>query len=180
MKIFPCRIFAFFLILMVLPSCGIKTSVQTKEGFDFKQVKTFSVFPRSSEFVNLQELSDFQRNRIEMAIEQSMESHQYLYVDHEQADVVVSYFWAGRSLKELAKYNSKVKACIGCTKEEKSNYNRKIRLSTLIIDVLDSKSYRSIYRNLTILKLNGKNNSEENQQIIASTVTDLLADFPLQ
>ena len=177
MKTFQRRILSLFIIFFLLSSCTVITNVQTKEGFDFKSIQTYSIFPRNSEFVSLQELSDFQRNRIELAIERAMESQQFQYADYNKADVVVSYFWAGRNFKALAKYNDKVKACIRCSKFQKEDYNRDIRASSLIIDVLDNKTYRTVYRNSTVLELRGKNNSEENQEIIMETVTDLLSDL---
>ena len=49
------------------------------------------MFPRDSKFNEVQYLSDFQRNRVEISIEKVMEQRNFSYTEYEQADVVVEH-----------------------------------------------------------------------------------------
>ncbi|WNC69273.1 DUF4136 domain-containing protein [Thalassotalea nanhaiensis] len=171
-------IIALFIPALFITGCSTSPDTSFNNEFNFANVKTYSLFPRESKFTELQEMSDFQRNRIELAVEQQMELQQFSYTHFEQADVIISYFLVGNSLRELQKYNKGVKACLGCSQNEQAALNKDIRTSMLVLDVLDSEKKRSIFRGYTKVDLDPKNTSEENQQETIEAVQLILSQFP--
>ncbi|WNC71667.1 DUF4136 domain-containing protein [Thalassotalea psychrophila] len=169
---------SFFCSVLFITGCSTSTETSFNDEFDFTVVKTYSLFPRESKFTELQEMSDFQRNRIELAVEKQMELQNFSYTQFEQADVIISYFLVGNSLSELKKYNKGVKACLGCSQNEQAVLNKDIRTSMLVLDVLDSDKKRSIFRGYTKLDLDPEDTSEENQQETIEAVQLILSQFP--
>lgn len=164
--------------VVFIAGCSSSAETSFNEEFDFSSVKTYSLFPRESKFTELQEMSDFQRNRIELAVEKQMELQHFSYTQFEQADVIISYFLVGNSLSELKKYNKGVKACLGCSQNEQAALNKDIRTSMLVLDILDSENKRSIYRGYAKVDLDPENTSEENQQETIEAVQLILSQFP--
>ena len=167
-----------FVSVLFINGCSTSPETSFNDEFDFAVVKTYSLFPRESKFTELQEMSDFQRNRIELAVEKQMELQHFSYTQFEQADVIISYFLVGNSLGELKKYNKGVKACLGCSQNEQATLNKDIRTSMLVLDILDSEKKRSVFRGYTKLDLDPENTSEENQQETIEAVQLILSQFP--
>ncbi|WOH37139.1 DUF4136 domain-containing protein [Thalassotalea fonticola] len=161
-----------------LNGCSSSPETSFNEEFDFSSVKTYSLFPRESKFTELQDMSDFHRNRIELAVEKQMEKQDFSYSQFEQADVIISYFLVGKSLRELQKYNKGVKACLGCSDKEQAALNKEIKTSMLVLDILDSEKKRSVFRGFTKLDLDVEDTSEENQQETIEAVQMILSKFP--
>ncbi|MEW6998199.1 DUF4136 domain-containing protein [Colwelliaceae bacterium BS250] len=166
------------LVTLLISGCSSQTEYRFDQDYDFSQVKTYGIFPRESKFSDIQHLSDFQRNRIEISIENVMEQRNFSYAEYEKADVVVSYFWVGRSLQELREYNKGVKACLGCSPSEQQDLNKDIKSSMLIIDIIDNANQRSVYRSFVKIKLKEGNSSDENNDLIIEAVAEMLANFP--
>ncbi|WP_371376121.1 DUF4136 domain-containing protein [Thalassotalea aquiviva] len=174
-RIFFCLpIFA----LVYLVGCASPAPVHIQDH-NFNSIKTYSLFARASKFNEIQALSDYQRNRIELAIERTMEEKNYAYAPVANADVIVSYFLVRDSTEDFIKYNKLVQACLGCSKQKLAKQHHKIKPQTLVLDVLDNDSQRSVYRSYTSLKTELKNTSDENQQIIMQAVDKMLMNFPL-
>eukprot|EP00487_Bulimina_marginata_P011933 TRINITY_DN7905_c1_g1_i1.p1 TRINITY_DN7905_c1_g1~~TRINITY_DN7905_c1_g1_i1.p1 ORF type:complete len:125 (+),score=6.61 TRINITY_DN7905_c1_g1_i1:87-461(+) len=89
------KVFSILLIFTLLSACSSnhKTGVVYHEGFDFSQVKNYSFYHRNSAFTDSQNLIDARRNAIEIAIERTMENNNFNYLEPEQADVVVTYYY---------------------------------------------------------------------------------------
>lgn len=170
---------SFFSLVMTLAGCSVDPEFRYTKEYDFSAVKTYSLFPRESKFSSIQQISDFQRNRIELSIEEEMEGFYLTYKDYEDADVVVSYFIVENSLKELKAYNKGVAACLGCSNNQQKELNKDIKTSMLIIDVLDNENKRSVYRSFVDMKLDDKSTSDENNEIIKEAVKNLLINLPL-
>ena len=60
-------------------------------SFDFSQVQKYSFYQRDSTFFDSQSLAYSQRNRIEIAIEKSLNKQGFVYSDLEVADIIVTY-----------------------------------------------------------------------------------------
>ena len=166
------------LVTLLISGCSSNPEYRFDQEYNFAQVKTYGIFPRESKFSEIQYLSDFQRNRIELSIENVMEQRNFSHAEYEQADVVVSYFWVGRSLQELKDYNKGVKACLGCSAAEQQGLNKDIKISMLIIDIIDNETKRSVYRSFNEIKLKEDNSSDENNNLIIEAVIEMLANFP--
>lgn len=163
---------------LMLASCATPPKTTHSESYNFSIVKSYSLFPRESKFTELQRMSDFQRNRIELAIENQMEAQDFEYKELEKSDVVISYFLVGRSLSDLKRYNRRVKACLGCSKKEQERLNKDIRTSMIILDVLDNTKKRSIFRGYSKVKIDEENTSDENQQEMVEAISTILSQFP--
>ncbi|NMP15908.1 MULTISPECIES: DUF4136 domain-containing protein [unclassified Thalassotalea] len=172
------RLLSMVFGLSLMLGCASEPTSSVNPDFNFTQVKTFSLFPRESRFSDIQSLSDYERNRIELAIEQKMEESGFDYKPLEDADVVISYFLVGRSLRELQTYNKLVRACLGCAQAEQQRLNQDIRSSMLVIDVLDSVKRRSVFRGFVKVDLDIENSSDENQQEIIAAVDQILGQLP--
>ncbi|TKB47849.1 DUF4136 domain-containing protein [Thalassotalea mangrovi] len=167
------------LLLMSLKGCASQPRAHINPDYAFTDISFYSLFPRHHQINDIQRLGDFQRNRIELAIEQTMDDLRFSYASEEQADVIVSYFLVQSSLKELNEYHRQVKACLVCTQNELRTLNRKIGPDMLIIDLLSTNNMRSIYRQVSSLKIKPKNTSDENQQLIVEAVQRGLADLAI-
>ncbi len=163
---------------LLVAACTSNTKFNYDVKYDFANISNYSIYPRGSKFNDIQHLSDYQRNRFEIAIEQAMEQRNYPYQNYLQADIVVSYFLVKQSLQELKVYNKAVKACIACGEAEQQQLNKDIKSSMLIIDIVDNKKKRSVYRSFAKLKLSAENNSEENQDLIDQAIENILINFP--
>lgn len=163
---------------LLLAACSTLPETSHSDNYNFSEIKSYSLFPRESKFTELQRMSDFQRNRIELAIENQMEVQNFEYKELEKADVVVSYFLVGRSLTELKKYNRRVRACLGCSNKEQDALNKDIRTSMIILDVLDNTKKRSIFRGYSKVKIDQETTSDENQQEMVEAITGILSQFP--
>ncbi|TRX55895.1 DUF4136 domain-containing protein [Thalassomonas sp. M1454] len=170
---------SFLCFILTLSGCSVSPEYRFNEEYDFSQIKSYSLFPRESKFSSIQQLSDFERNRIELTIEEEMERFALVYKDFEEADVVVSYFFVERSLKELKAYNKGVGACLGCSDNQQKQLNKDIKTSMLIVDVLGNEKKRSIYRSFVDMKLDEKDTSDENNAVIKEAVRNVLANFPV-
>ncbi len=164
-------------MLFSLAGCANQPSAKYNANYPFSEIVSYSLFPRSHAINDVQRLSDFQRNRIELAIEEAMEDLDFSYAEQENADVVVSYFVVQSSLRELKAYNREVKACLVCTEKEQRTINKAVRTDMLIIDLLPTSNMRSVYRQVTDLKMKPKNSSDENRQLIIDAVEQALADL---
>ncbi|OUS28800.1 hypothetical protein A9Q98_07185 [Thalassotalea sp. 42_200_T64] len=163
---------------VLLIACTSNIDTDYNDEFDFTQVKSYGIFPRESKFTELQRMSDFQRNRIELAIENQMDGQDFEYKNFEQADVIVTYFLVGNSLGDLQKYNKGVMACLACSQKEQASLNAGIRRSMLVIDILDSDKKRSVFRGFIKVDIKEKNTSEENQAETVQAVKQILSQFP--
>ncbi|WP_371189557.1 DUF4136 domain-containing protein [Thalassotalea maritima] len=147
-------------------------------GYDFNRVSSYGLYPRDSDFTQLQSLPYYQRSRIEIAIENKMHDLAMNYQPVEQADVIITYFVVQSDPSELWQYNKQVRACLGCTSKEQRQLTKGLRSSTLIIDILDGQTERSVYRAFSKLELNPKDNSDEQQQMIVAAVDNILNQLP--
>ena len=176
------KIFTVLIVSMVGLLAGCTSSPKTTHNleFDFASVKSYSLFPRESKFSELQRMNDFERNRIELALEQQMESIGLEYKELEESDVVVTYFLVGNSLRNLQQYNKGVKACIACTPKEQLALNKEVRTSMLIIDVLDRETKTTVFRGMQKIDLDVEENSEEQNVEVIRVVSEILTLLPIK
>ena len=163
---------------IMLAACAKSADITQKQDYDFSNIQTYSLFPRESNFVDIQALTDVQRNGIELTIEKAMEEAGYEYKDWSESDMIISYFWVRRSLASLHKYNKAVGACLACTTNEQNELNKDIRTNNLIIDVLESERKRTVYRGVFPVDIEADHTSDENLQEIITAVDNILLSFP--
>ena len=177
------RLLSCLALLICLAACSSINSATTsfRDGFDFSSVESYSTYGRNSAFGDLQNLNDTIRNTIELAIEQGFDENGFRYKISENADVMIAYHLLNQNLAELNKYNQQVKYCGYCLnggKNSRVELETKLRPGSLILDIIDPKSQRSVWRSVYPLGFKAQDNSQEMQKKISNAVDSMLRDYP--
>ena len=149
--------------------------------FDFSQVKTYGFYPLDSEFTEVQSLSYNLRNSIEIAIEKTMEKQAFSYAEIDSADILVTYHLLTGKSRDYSRYNKAVLFCQHCLKANtwhQSDNAVKLSKGSLIIDLVDPKKNRSVWRSAQPLSIKDKDNSREVNQKIQQAVQFMLSQYP--
>ena len=150
-------------------------------SFNFDQVKTYSIYQRDSSFTDTQSLLDSKRNSIEIAIEKSLDKNGFSYRQSDTADLIVTYHFLQGKKEDYHDYNREVLFCDLCLKA--SNWYSegsplKIEQGSLIIDLIDTKRKRSVWRNIAPLKLKNKDNAQITQNKIQQIIESMFQQYP--
>ena len=167
------------ILLVLISACSgsKKTGVKYQDIYDFSNIKQYSLYQRDHEFNDWQSLSHAQRNDIELAIERALDHQGYQYTQPEKADVIIAYFLVGQEIGSLKRYNDSVRYCSYCLVHHGSGkrIDRLVLLpGDLIIDVLDGKHQRSIWRAKYPLNIDPKDNSRDVQVKIHDAIATML------
>jgi hypothetical protein len=149
--------------------------------YNFSDIKSYSTYDRSSEFSDFQNISDATRNSIELAIEQVFDKNGYFYAQVDKSDVVIGYHLIGNNNKELDKYNKGVGYCQYCLRGGEVAKGKKswhMVPGSLILDVVNSKNNRSIWRSVYHLQIDEDDNSREVQKKIYQAIDNMIKRFP--
>lgn len=169
-----------FCVLTVGCSSPKVASVKYSALFDFSTVKNYSFYQRNSDFSDWQSLSDTRRNSIELAIEKAMAEYGFSYVPTNKADVIFTYYWADHGGAEFKRYNEGVVYCSYClTHSHTGDRSDKLMMNagSLIIDAIDPRSKRSVWRTSYPLKIKDKDNSHEMHEKVIQAVNVMLKNF---
>jgi hypothetical protein len=177
------RLLSCLTLIINLVACSSINSATTafRDGFDFSTVESYSTYGRNSAFGDLQNLNDTTRNTIELAIEQGFDKNGFHYKILKNADIVIAYHLLNNNFAELNKYNQQVKYCGYCLNAGKTTrieLEKKLRPGSLILDIIDPKSQRSVWRSIYPLGFKAKDNSREMQEKISNAVNSMLHDYP--
>lgn len=177
------RIFFLILFAFSLISCTSTKSngVIYHNQFDFSQVKTYGFYPLGSDFTEVQSLSYSLRNSIEIAIEKAMDKQAFSYAKLDAADIVVTYHLLTGKSKDYSRYNKTVLFCQHCLKANtwhQSDNSIKLSKGSLILDLVDPKKNRSVWRSAQPLSIKDKDNSREVNQKIQQAVEIMLSQYP--
>ena len=169
------------LFIFFVSACSTHSDAVYQTNFNFSKVKNYSIYQRDSTFTNTQNLTDSKRNSIEIAIEKALDHQGFQYQEIDKADMVITYHMLNGKKDDYRDYNKEVLFCHHCLKA--SNwYNEgdklKIKLGSLIIDLIDPKRKRSVWRNIAPLKINDKDNSQVVNDKIQQTVMLMLQQYP--
>ncbi len=174
-----------FLIISLcfLTGCSTKQVVKVKyqEIYDFSKVKKYSLYKREHEFNEWQSISDALRNDIELAIENTLDKKGYQYTEVDSSDIVITYYLVGNSQKNFQRYNNGVNYCSYCLVYEPSGSRADLldtTVGSLVIDAVDMKTKRSVWRSSYPLKIKAKDNSQEIQDKVHELVEVMLDELP--
>jgi hypothetical protein len=173
--------FIFFTLLLSACSSQNDAGAAYQTRFDFSQVKTYSLYERNSESREFQSINNIIRNGIEIAIERSMDRQGFLYSELDEADLIVSYHLVGRRAKDYTHYNRAVLYCEHCLRAntwQTEQKNWTISAGSLILDLVDPKTKRSVWRGVSSLDIKEKDNSREANEKIVMAVNAMLALYP--
>jgi hypothetical protein len=174
-----------------------KPEVDYKSDYNFSQVRKIAFYDDSGLISgnNPIPLSDMERDRIDLALEHALRAKGYELLDEkdaDQADLLVSWTLITNAKTDVRTYETPAMGmnvgygryggynrysmynCWGCTQTEVSvqNYTE----GTFIVDMIDPKLKKSVWRGLIQSKLKGK---LENDQDKYNAVADsIFASFP--
>ncbi|OUR63562.1 hypothetical protein A9Q74_00310 [Colwellia sp. 39_35_sub15_T18] len=174
---------AIGILSLLLNACSINedAGVVYHDSFDFSAVQSYSLYDRNSAFSDTQSLLDSRRNAIEIAIERMMAKKNFSYTAPEQADVIVTYYLLNGSRSDYSNYNEVVHFCQYClraTTWKTSNRYATATHGSLILDLVDPKKQRSVWRSVYPLNIKDKDNSAKSNEKIQQAVASMLAQYP--
>ena len=177
------KIFLICLLLTLLNACSSfkKAGAVYQTRFDFSQVENYSLYQRNADNIVWQSISDATRNRIEIAIEKSMNKQGFSYSELDNADVIVSYHLISKTAENLSQYNKTVRYCTYCliaSTWQSESKNWKVTAGNLIIDLIDVKTKRSVWRSVYPLDINSRDNALQTNNKITATISLMLALYP--
>jgi hypothetical protein len=177
------RLLGCLALIITLTACSLSNVATTsfRSSFDFSAVESYSTYGRNSAFGDLQNLRDSTRNTIELAIEQGFDESGFNYKILKKADIVIAYHIINHDFNELKSYNQQVKYCSYCLKAGQATRRElqaKLRPGSLILDIVDPKSQRSVWRSVYPLDFKEDDNSQEMQKKISDAVDSMLQDYP--
>ena len=167
------------LCLSLLVGCSAPkvAKVKYQEIFDFSTIQKYSLYKRDDEFNEWQLISDAIRNDIEFAIENALDQQGYKYSSLEDSDVVITYHLVSGMPAGLKKYNNGVNYCSYCLVNATTG-SRADKLSIgpghIIIDVINAKTKRSVWRSGYPLNIKAKDNSRMAQDKIHHVIALML------
>jgi hypothetical protein len=173
--------------------------------FKFEKVRTYSTFAPNSAFYQQQNIADDVRNMMDIVLEQTLAKKHVHHTELAQADVIVSYFFVDGDNKALAEYNKLVHLCVICEHDSQDRVNKGERhapgqmspskgnrnehqrqasrkrtaewATGLIVDFIDPKTQRSVWRVYEDLTLSVKDNSRTRQQKITEAIEKMLTNW---
>ena len=181
--IFPFISPAFIgLLLLSITACSSKKNpVIYYNNFDFSQVKTYSFYTSGSDFFDSQNLSHAQRSGIELAIEKSLDKQDFEYSELNKADLIITYHLVKNQPQDYISYNKSVRFCAHCLKAnnwKQENNNWSLYPGGLIIDLVDPKRKRSVWRSIYPLNFETKDNSAALNEKVLEAVDNMLTQYP--
>ncbi len=168
--------------LVLLASCSGRQEPMAKYSsyFNFSAVASYSTFDRNSSFAEFQNISDATRNSIEMSIEQALDAQGLKYQSSEQADIIIGYHLIDKA-GELKKYNRGVKFCLPCLQASNHPQQKQhwpMLPGSLVLDVVNVKNNRSVWRSVYPLNIQSQDNSFEVQDKIMTAISVMLSTMP--
>ena len=175
--------FILLLSLGLLTACSTPkvAKIKYQEIYDFNQVKSYSLYPRDHGFNDWQPINDALRNDIVLAIEKSLDGQGYQYANSGESDIVITYFLVGNSAKSYKRYNNGVNYCSYCLVYGSSGSRAdslNVTAGSIILDAVDVKTKRSIWRSSYPLKIKVKDNSQKVQAKIHEVIAAMLNKLP--
>jgi len=169
------------LILNLLGCSSKKNPVVYHHSFDFSQITTYSFYKSDSRFFDSQSLSHSQRNRLEIAIERSLNKQDFTYSDIDNADIIVTYHLAKGKSQDYQNYNKAIRFCTHCLKAnawQKENNDWHVYRDGLILDLVNPKTNRSVWRSIYPLEFKDKDSSTVQNEKIMAAVDIMLTQYP--
>lgn len=179
------KIFLIVILSWVMCSCSASLDAGAiyQTTFDFSKVERYGLYDRNAAFNDSNNVSDTLRNTIELAIERSADKKGFIYSDIAQADLVITYYIIDSNKASLSAYNQQVLYCDYCLRANNwhsDNKNWELKPGHIIIDLIDPKSKRSVWRSAHPLKLKVKESSRIAREKIQEIITAMLEEYPAE
>lgn len=173
-------------MVLLLGACSTvyKPDVDQSTSYDFASVKTYHVI--GDQQLKNPMFSDIDRSRLDTAIDSEMQQRGKFEVDPGKADILVSYFIV---TKDKIKVNSSYSGsyygagCYRCGYGYGSGVThintRDYVEGTLVVDIIDNATKRSVYRSTLIKPLKSFDTVQEREEAINKVVSDMIKPLPL-
>lgn len=171
---------SFSLLLVLLTACATGPNISTdyNPDYQFDDIKTFSLVARQRDKV-----SDINSARIDAAIREALSARILDEVAADKADILVDYLVITQGKTKIRSYNTgHGYSCYRCwgghnqtSQVDVSNYVE----GSLIIDLVDSKDKKTIWRGMGSKPVNAKRTPEERTAIINEYTEAIINAMPL-
>ncbi len=178
------RFFLSSFLLFILAGCSSGPQIALAHyfrAFNFDNVKSYAIYGRESDILNVQNINDVTRNQIELVIEHELDQRGLAYQESDNADLMVSYFWVGSHAQDLNTYNVAINYCAACLNMTVDKSKKVKILAThnyLIIDLIDPQAKRSVWRSSYLLAMKEKENSRDAQEKIQQAIAQMFKQYP--
>lgn len=195
-------------VLLLTAGCSSFKFVDLHHQADinFNELKTYSLFERSSAFTEQQNINHSLRNGIELSIENTFDEYDFLYKDADKADVMVAYALTGLPVLKPFNYTNSDVQCTYCLNEQKNKNkdqvsnngkgaqkptrgesrqrNRQLYeadndrdVGALVIDILDRKTLRTLWEGEYPLGVDLDDSSREVQEKVQEALDALMKHY---
>ena len=170
------------LIWLVL-SCSMSPTASAiyQATFDFSNVERYGLYDRNADFNDNHHMTDALRNTIELAIEQAADKQGFVYSGIEDADLLITYYVIDKNQASLSAYNQQVLYCDYCLRAKNwasDHKNWSLKPDNIILDLVDPKSKRSVWRSVHPLHSNVQDSNRKTQGKIQTIISAMLAQYP--
>jgi hypothetical protein len=171
--------------VLLLGACSSNYVPETDQSssYDFASIQTYSVI--GDQQLRNPMFSDIDRERFDAAIDISMQQHNVEEVSADKADVLVSYFVVTKDkVKVSASYNGGyASSCYRCGYGYGGGVShintRNYVEGTLVVDIIDSATNKSVYRSTLVKPLKSFDTTQEREQAINKVVKDMMEKLPV-
>ncbi len=197
------RLYLILSVVLLSACASDQAIIRHQANVDFSEIKSYSIFKRASKFTEQQNINDTLRNSIELAIEKEFDKQGFVYREPEQADVMVAYVLTGIEVLKPFNTTGKFTACPACPSNGRDKEGRQKRsranangnqqgskdrqlakadaernIGTLVIDILDAKTFRTLWESEYPLNVKSSDNSREVQEKIKQAITEIMKMYP--
>jgi len=168
------------LLLALLSACApTKPVLDYSDTYNFSSVRNYALSSRDDMQDSEALISDMTRNRIELAIEAQMDARGYKNVSRDKADVFVAYYVITQERQQVTQTERPVYRCRYCAPVWASDVQvRQYSEGTLIIDIVDSKTGKAVWRGSTAGRIDPNAEMEARKEQINKAVQFVLSGFP--
>ena len=176
-----------FLALVVLSGCTTiedivkpDTRVDYKKGYDFKHIETLAIAPSGYRNEKGEALTDDQAAVINLAIERALRKQGMTMVDSiEDADAIVDWHVVASEMNNVRSYNAdSYYQCWRCGPSISGREVRTYTMGTFIVDIIDPKLSKSVWRGMVKGRLADLENVAVDQALVDAAAEDIFSRFP--
>ncbi|KGJ99590.1 DUF4136 domain-containing protein [Thalassotalea sp. ND16A] len=170
-------------LVLLLSACSTTYQAESdyNSAYDFNAVQSFHVV--GDERLNNPMLSDIDRDRINVAISESLSAQGKQAENKESADVLVEYFVLTKDKTKIystsaAGYANCYRCGYGYGAGVSNISSRDYVEGTIVVDVIDNVSQKTIWRSTLSKKLQDFDNATERNEAIKLAVNAIFKEFP--
>ncbi|NTS77234.1 DUF4136 domain-containing protein [Catenovulum sp. SM1970] len=167
------------LLAIALSACQTTYNPETdaSPSYNFAKVKTFAIVGDEDNKNIL--LSDIDRERINSAIVQSLTNAGKRQVDEKDADVLIAYFVYTKDKTRVYSTGVTATYCYHCIyRPAPTVHVRNYTEGTLIVDMIDRETDKSIWRSSLSKSVKKTDNAQEKQQKIQAIIDSMIKQLP--